>query len=67
MVQEQESVSVQIQRNAVESVCNVKDGNKELQEAKKHQGGSARIFTAVFITYTIVIWMWDWITTKYYY
>jgi len=51
----------------VESVCNVKDGNKELQEAKKHQGGSARIFTAVFITYTIVIWLWDWITTKYYY
>ena len=60
---EQESVSIVIAQNAEESVENVKDGNKELTEAKKYQGGSARIFATVFIVYTIFIWMWDWFNT----
>ena len=66
-VYEQENISVQITHNAEESVSNVKDGNKELLEALKSSGGSTRIFTAIFVTFTIVLWLWDWFNTKYYY
>jgi len=44
----------------------VEEGNKQLKEARDYQGGSGRIFAAVFITYTIFIWLWDYFNTKYY-
>jgi hypothetical protein len=56
-------VSIIIASNAEESVRNVEDGNKELQEAKRYQGGSGRIFATVFIVYTIFLWTWDWLNT----
>jgi hypothetical protein len=48
-----------VQKNAEESVVNVEEGNKELIEARKHQGGNGKIFAAIFITYTVILWMWE--------
>lgn len=48
-------------------MVNVVEGNKELQKAKEYQGGNGKIFAAIFIAMTIVLWVWDWVNTKYYY
>ena len=53
-------------KNAEESVINVVEGNKELLLAKEYQGGNGRIFASVFIVYTIILWLWDYLNTKYY-
>jgi hypothetical protein len=45
----------------------VVEGNKELQKALQYQGGSGRIFAGIFITFTVILWAWDWWNTKYYY
>jgi hypothetical protein len=63
---EQESVSILIQKNAEESVINVEEGNKELQKAKEYQGGNGKIFAGIFIAYSVVLWIWEYMNTRYY-
>ena len=63
-VAEQQNVSIVIQQYAQEAVVNVDEGNVELKKAHEHQQAANHWFSYVFLTMTVILWIWEFLWTR---
>jgi t-SNARE complex subunit (syntaxin) len=64
IVDEQESMSLNILTDAENSVQNMKTANVELQSANERSKGYEKIWAAYFLTLTIILLFYDWKTSR---
>lgn len=48
---------------AEDSELNVREANAELTKAIEYQGGHTVWFTTLFVTLTILLWVWEYLNT----
>lgn len=54
-----------VKDNAEESLYNVQEANEELTKAREYQKGNSDIFTTIFVTLTVILWVWEYYNTIY--
>jgi len=56
-------VSLFVTELAQDSVLNVGEANAELTKAKEYQGGHTVWFTTLYVTLSILLWVWEYLNT----